>query len=525
MSYSSKLTTLVFLTILSTTATIHAGEIHDAIRKGDLDQVKVLLEMDTTLLESKDNRGLTPLHTACEFGKIEIGNLLIDMGADVNALDNASYTPLIRACLFQDNQDVTLIQRLINEGTDVNRMVGNGITPLHYAALRGGLKVAKLLIDNGADVNAYDKYNGPVETNTVSGTVLQIAIENYPMEELATFLVENGAKFNRRDPNGNTELHLAAFKGYADLTQRLIDHGADINAQNNNNRTAIYYAARYGYKSVANILIAAGADQNAIVETNYGKASQLTEKLKKGEAYLWYHSFLGYAVKTKSQLIIFRPNAIDTSLEAGLANGHINPNELADQKITIFNVYPSPGWKPMEKLVSDLVKYLPEANWVIEPNQFGSNEDNLNIPSYHLAAPNENFSVGDVQIHSIPALSRGMGYLVEADGVKIFYGGLHISSNKASDIEKYREEIDFLKPFGPIDIAILTVESHSRLDAAYEPYLYMIDELAPKAIYLMGANVSETFPKCAKILQVRNIPVAYPESRKGWGERFHYMRD
>ena len=61
-------------------------------------------------------------------------------------------------------------------------------------------------------------------------------------------LVESGAKLNKKDLNGNTELHLAALKGYADLTRLLVEHGADVNAVNEYNRTALYYAAKHGYR-------------------------------------------------------------------------------------------------------------------------------------------------------------------------------------------------------------------------------------------------------------------------------------
>jgi hypothetical protein len=85
-------------------------------------------------------------------------------------------------------------------------------------------------------------------------------------------------------------------------------------------------------------------------------------------------------------------------------------------------------------------------------------------------------------------------------------------------MEKYRGEIDFLKPFGPIDVAILSVSGHFA--AAYEPYLYLIDRLSPKAVYL-----TEEYPKCVGVLRARNVPVAYPEGGRAVGERFHYVRD
>jgi ankyrin repeat protein len=527
MNHLVKLLSVVCLIVLVAAAGLEAGEIHDAASVGNLDKVKALLEEDPTLIESKDNGGSTPLIRACHVirechgGCVAVANYLIEKGADVNATDKGKHTPLTRACNMHD-LDLTLIQHLIDKGADVNWQGTNGNTPLHWAVYTGGLQLTKLLIDNGADVNAYDKYNGPVVSSSINGTILQIAINN-GKEEVAVYLVGNGASINKKDYYGNTELHLAAFKGYADLTRCLIDHGAEINAVNNFNRTPLYYAAKHGYKSVADLLIAAGADENTIVEANYGKAPQLAETLREGEAYIWQMG--GFVIKTKEHLLIFNSANTGESPEDGLANGHLNPNELKGQNIIEFITVPEWLW-PYTKGFFDLSKQLPEVNYVIDPKPSKNNTMEIDIPSSRQAVPNENYSIDGMEVHTIAAMAGGIGCLVEVDGLNIYYGGLHICGNKASEIEKFRKEIDFLKPFGPVDMAILTVQNHSNdVGNDYEPYFYLIDEFSPKSIYLFGANIPEQYTECAEVLNVRNIPVKYPESRNAYGERYHYIRD
>lgn len=78
----------------------------------------------------------------------------------------------------------------------------------------------------------------------------------------------------------------------------LVKHGADINAWNSHSHTPLYYAAKHGYRNAAEKLITLGADKNTLGEINYGKAPQLSAKLKKGEAYLRYMTAGDYAVKT-----------------------------------------------------------------------------------------------------------------------------------------------------------------------------------------------------------------------------------
>ncbi len=73
------------------------------------------------LIDSSDDRGKTALHYAVEFGKVEVVEFLLHMGADINVV------------------------------------MDNGYTPLHFAAKYGYLEVSKFLISNGADIQARDK--------------------------------------------------------------------------------------------------------------------------------------------------------------------------------------------------------------------------------------------------------------------------------------------------------------------------------------------------------------------------------
>ena len=259
------------------------------------------------------------------------------------------------------------------------------------------------------------------------------------------------------------------------------------------------------------------------MEANYGRAPQLAASLQEGEAYLWYLGG-GYAVKTKGHLLLFNPEGPDESSEAGLANGHINPNELAGMKITVLSTAPERFQYGPDAF--QLAQRMPGVELVFGVKPAGGSRGNPDPSSYRLAAPNEHFALGGLHVHTIPATGGGVGYLVEADGVKIFNAGFHVSDDDASTLARYRKEIDSLRPFGPVDIAIVSVNSHNNsIGAAYESHLYLLDRLSPKAIYLTGANVPEQYPKCAEVLRARNIPVNYPEGGRAKGERFHFLRE
>jgi ankyrin repeat protein len=500
----------VFLTLYLTAAVLPAGEIHKAAAAGDLGKVKTLLEADATLLDAKDDNGDTPLYYACIRHKVAVANFFIEKGADVNSRNNSGFAPL-HAANSTYGQDLDLIQRLVAKGADVNARGSRDETPLYWAAQRGNIQVVKFLIDHGADFDCGNAF----------GSVVHVAINK--SQELAKLLVERGAPLNQRDSLGLSELHMAALNGYADLARLLIERGMDIDALDGQKRTALYYAAKHGYRKVADALIAGGAKAGAIVEANYGKAPQLGSAMKEGEAHVWYlGGFAGtaYAVKTKNHLLLFNPPGVDESLEAGLANGHLNPSELAGLKIAVLVTFPES--EPYELAAFELAKRVPGTSFAIGFKPSARRLGNREVPAYRQVARNESFSIGDIQMHTIPAVGGGVAYLVEADGVKVFHAGYH-SYDEAANAERYRKEIDALKAFGPIDAAILPVGGHVK--ATPEPYLYLVDQLSPKAIYLMSGNYRpDEYPKYAEVLRMRRVQVSYPEGRSG-GDRFHYVRE
>jgi len=135
-------------------------------------------------LGGKDKFGNTPLHYAAKNGSKEIIALLIVKNADVNAKDKAGETPLDVAAnketadlLSQHNAkygtfigavaggDIDAVKMFLNAGTDVNAKVQHGWTSMHEAAVFGHAEVAKLLIKNGANVNAWDGYETPLDVS------------------------------------------------------------------------------------------------------------------------------------------------------------------------------------------------------------------------------------------------------------------------------------------------------------------------------------------------------------------------
>jgi ankyrin repeat protein len=173
---------------LSCTTLAFAGPIHDAARKGDAKKVQALLQSDPKLVNDKDSKGDTPLHVAALHGQLNVVQVLIDAGADVNAKNNyAPFTPDdlwpylspsnhpdpvallgVHALDMRDTQNgytpldlasfsaryMPVVQLLVNKGANVNAQASSGASPLFWAVLRDQKDEVKFLIDHGANVNA-----------------------------------------------------------------------------------------------------------------------------------------------------------------------------------------------------------------------------------------------------------------------------------------------------------------------------------------------------------------------------------
>lgn len=86
---------------------------------------------------------------------VEMVNLLVSRGADVNYRTKSGLTPLL---LFCQNGKVDVAQTLLEYGADINVIDSDGWTPLMYACFRGEGCLAGMLVRHGANVNVSDEF-------------------------------------------------------------------------------------------------------------------------------------------------------------------------------------------------------------------------------------------------------------------------------------------------------------------------------------------------------------------------------
>lgn len=84
--------------------------------------------------------------------------------------------------------------------------------------------------------------------------------------EIVKLLLENGADVNARDISGITVLMHVSRYGYTEIAKMLIEKGADVNAKDNEGRTALIQASGKGHKETAKLLIEKGTEEISVKE-------------------------------------------------------------------------------------------------------------------------------------------------------------------------------------------------------------------------------------------------------------------
>jgi len=205
--------------------------LHHAISHGSSRGVQQLLDQGSD--PNGKGFGTTPLKRACLNKNLEIVEILVENGANLEGALHDASTPEIA-------------QYFIKQGCDVNEYNSMGFTPL----MRATGSVAEFLIASGASLERKDN-DGDTPLMHATGR---------SDTELVTFYVGRGANLEAKDNFGRTALALAADRKSYKMVKFLISLGSDINSQGDTGMTPLMFAAFRGDVGIAAYLLSCGAD-------------------------------------------------------------------------------------------------------------------------------------------------------------------------------------------------------------------------------------------------------------------------
>jgi ankyrin repeat protein len=266
--------------LFSAFSVTQAQSIFEALRNGDIEAVKVLVEKAPTILDSRDGDGMTPLHHAARDGNAVLVDYLIEKGAKTDIQNNQGKTPLHLAATF-DRKDA--VAALVKRGAALETRDPYGRTAFVLCAReRGGVGTAKLLLDAGADINARDKFDETalglaawrgkrefVDMLLEKGAAVPAPGEQWGqlvsmsastgLPNLFVRLTKDGPNLASVDAFKNSLLHEAARGGAAEIVDALLGMGFDPSAQDSYGWTPLHYAALDGRVEAVKKLIERGA--------------------------------------------------------------------------------------------------------------------------------------------------------------------------------------------------------------------------------------------------------------------------
>ncbi|XP_077565469.1 ankyrin repeat domain-containing protein 16 isoform X1 [Stigmatopora nigra] len=303
--------------------------VHYAARHGHLDILDYLLKEVGTNVEVYNNDYKRPLHEAASMSHLACVSYLLQMGAMVDSLKKADWTPLMMACTrrnlsvirelmdysadpFLKNKDgwnafhiacregdPLVVAHLLDVAPDVWKTKSKtGRTPLHTAAMHGCEEVANILLErcryasddkdscgitpfmdavrNGhislAKLLLEKHQASPTAVDTIGvQPVHQVAVTG--QEGALCFLVrELQVDVNQRATGLEfTALHYAAKEGHASTIKTLLDLGADLQARDKKGRTALHMASIGQHAEAAKTLLRFGLE-------DYPDASGITAR-------------------------------------------------------------------------------------------------------------------------------------------------------------------------------------------------------------------------------------------------------
>ena len=210
---------------------VKIGELFEYIQSKNQEKIREYFQNpEFKIWQLKDENGYTILHKSAFNCDIEMTNLIIKEA---------------KHRLGMGKGDV--LAKFINDKTN------EGLTALHYAANKGNIPLLKLLIENGANVDA---------VTNLGQNLMHMAAEGNQPSMLIYLITEQHLSAQSVDENGSTPLHWACYSGAEEAVNFLLNLNVNINDQDKEKLTPLHLATNEGRENIVLKLLQKNADRN-----------------------------------------------------------------------------------------------------------------------------------------------------------------------------------------------------------------------------------------------------------------------
>jgi L-ascorbate metabolism protein UlaG (beta-lactamase superfamily) len=219
----------------------------------------------------------------------------------------------------------------------------------------------------------------------------------------------------------------------------------------------------------------------------------LAQELADGEALIWYLGHCGWAVKTRTRLLIFdyweqhAPRGVRS-----LANGRINTDEI--RSLDVFVLVSHDHGDHYDPVILEWADELPKVTYV-----FGWDAD-LNPDFIYLTNERETWAFDGLEINTVNHRFDDIpevAYLLKVDGLTIYHSGDHASTSETPN-RTFTGNIDyFAEKQESVDIAFVSAFGRRGGAVVNNGDLYTIEKLRPRVVFPMhhggGEDLNQRF--------------------------------
>jgi L-ascorbate metabolism protein UlaG (beta-lactamase superfamily) len=219
----------------------------------------------------------------------------------------------------------------------------------------------------------------------------------------------------------------------------------------------------------------------------------LAQELNDGEAHIWYLGHCGWALKTRTRLLIFdywEQHA--PTVERSLANGRIDPDEIRNLDVYVFVSHDHGDH--YDPIILEWAETIPGITYL-----FGW-DAGLDPDFVYLTDQRAERAFSDMEVTTVNHMFDNIpevAYLVKVDGLVIYHSGDHASTAEVPN-QTFTGNIDFFAGKQErVDLAFVSTFGRRGGVVVNNGDLYTIERLNPQAVFPMhhggGEDLNQRF--------------------------------